>query len=218
MSVRVNLLPEATRQRDRAARQRLLALAAGGLLLAGLGGTYAWASGQVTAAEDLLAAEQQTTATLRGEVVALGEFDDLASRRDEARQLLVEAMGTEVSLAGVLQDVAAVMPTDTQLETLTVDVTAADTPPDVAAEAAVDGAPPGVGSYNATGKTLTSHAPGVERVLHQLEKVVGFRDLYLNSSTLEEVDERIAAFSLDGRIGSEARTERYADGLPEELR
>jgi hypothetical protein len=211
MSVRVNLLPEATRQRSRAAHQRTIALAAVGVLLAGLGGTYWWASSQVRAAEAELAAEQQLTAERRTEVTALGEFADLADRRDDARLVLTEAMGSEVSLAGILQDVAAVMPTDTQLETLTIDVTAADAPSDV-----VD--PLGLGTYNATGKTLTAHAPGVERVLHQLEKVVSFRDLYLNSSTLEESDERIATFSLDGRVGSEALTGRYTDGLPEELR
>jgi hypothetical protein len=56
-------------------------------------------------------------------------------------------------------------------------------------------------------------------MLLALEKVSTFGELYLNSSTLdpEQVDP-VATFSLEGAVRSEARTDRYVDGLPGDLR
>ena len=209
MSVRVNLLPEATKQRDRAGQQRSLAALAGVLLLAGLGGVHLWSSSQVNQAEAQLVAEQQRTSELRGEQAELVAFKELADRRELSDQLLTAALANETSAAGILQDIAMVMPSDTQLETLAITVTPPDPvePSDVA------------GSFTVTGRTLASHAPGVERVMSSLDKVVSFRDLYLNSSTLDdELDEQVATFSLEGQLGPEARTERYRNGLPEVIR
>jgi Tfp pilus assembly protein PilN len=208
MSVRVNLLPEATKARGRAQKQRTVVAAGFLVLLAGLGGTYVWASGQVKAAEQELAVEQARTTQLRGEQAELIAFSELADRRDASDALLTTALADEVSMAGVLQDVAATMPGDTQVETLTVTLQTPEEP--------TPSSP--VASFNMTGKTLTAHAPGVERVMISLDKVVSFRDLYLNSSALDELEDRIAAFSLDGQIGPEALTGRYVEGLPEELR
>jgi Tfp pilus assembly protein PilN len=207
MSVRVNLLPEATKQRDRAAHQRSLAALVGVVFLAGLGGVYLWQSSQVSQAEDQLAAEQTRTSELRGDQAELIAFQELADRRDRSDDILMAALSDEVSLAGVLQDIAAVMPTDTQLETVAFSLVTVDDP-----------AVTSVGTLSLTGKTLTAHAPGVERVLLSLDKIVSFREAYLNSSTLDEDDGRIATFSLDGQIGAEAETGRYANGIPEALR
>ena len=207
MSVRVNLLPEATKQRDRAASQRAVAALAGVVMLAGLGGVYLWASSEVSDAEDTLASEQARTSGLRSEKAELIAFQELADRRDRSDEVLMVAMSREVSLAGLLQDFAFVVPTDTQFDSLSITLAAATEPGDTS-----------VGSFNIAGKTLTSHAPGVERVMISLDKVVSLRELYLNSSTLDADDERIATFSLDGRIGPEAETNRYVNGLPEEWR
>lgn len=206
MSVRVNLLPEATKQRDRASQQRSIAALAAVALFAGLGGVYLWSSSQVSQAEEVLLAEQARSSELRGEEAELISFRELADRRDRSEEVLGTALAREVSAAGILQDIAAVLPSDTQLEALSVNLLPAADPAQVS-----------VGSFNVTGKTLTSHAPGVERVLLSLDKVVSFRELYLNSSALDEPDDRIATFSLDGQIGPEAATNRYVDGLPEDL-
>jgi Tfp pilus assembly protein PilN len=208
MSVRVNLLPEATKARGRASQQRNVLLAGFLVLLAGLGGTYLWATNQVRAAEDELVAQQARTTELRGEEAELIAFRELADRRDESEVLLQTALSDEVSLAGIFQDIAAVLPGDAQLDTLAVTIEHDPLAGPVAP----------IGSFNLTGKSLTSHAPGVERVMISLDKVVSFRDLYLNSSLFEEPEVPIASFSLDGALGPEARTERYADGLPEVLR
>ena len=207
MSVRVNLLPEATKQRGRANQQRFIALGAAGLLLLILGGIWWWAANQVSQAEDRLAAEQSVTAGLRGEEAELIAFRDLADRREQAVETLSASLSDEVSIAGVLQDLAAVMPADAQMDTLTVTIQRSVERADV------------MGNLVITGQTLTSHAPGVERMMLALEKVSTFGELFLNSSTLdtEQVDP-VATFSLEGAVRSEARTDRYVDGLPGDLR
>ena len=207
MSVRVNLLPEATKQRGRANQQRLMAAAAAGVLLLALGGVWWWASNQVRQAEDRLAAEQAVSAGLRAEEAELVAFRDLANRLGQAEEVLVASLSDEVSVAGVLQDLAAVMPEDSQVDSLTIAVQDLDERPDV------------IGSLVINGQTLSSHAPGVERMLLSLDKIATFGDLYLNSSTLDvEQEDQVAAFSLEGALRSEARTHRYTDGLPGELR
>ena len=207
MSVRVNLLPEATKQRDRAAQQRALAGLAAVGLLAILGGVNLWANSQVNTAEDQLLAEQTHTSELRSDQAELIAFEELADRHQRSDEVLRMAMGSEISLAGFLQDIAAVVPTDTQLEAVSFTV-----------RQPTDEDPTTLATFNVNGKTLTSHAPGVERVLLALDKIVSFRELHLNSSTLDDPEERIATFSLDGQVGPEAATGRYVEGLPEERR
>ena len=208
MSVRVNLLPEATKQRGRANQQRLVAAAAGLLLLLALGGVWLMGQMRISNAEDELASEQVRTAELRAEEAELVAFAALSGRRDAADAILATAMAEEVSLAAILQDLAAVIPTDTQFDTVGVQMT----PPG-------DGNPAGtVGTLSISAKTLTAHAPGVERTLIGLDKISTFRDLYLNASSLDADDDRVASFSVDGSVSDSARTGRYLDGLPEELR
>ena len=208
MSVRVNLLPEATKARGRDNQQRLIAGGAIALVLLALGGAWFWAGSQVRQAEDRLAAEQAVTAGLRGEQAELVAFRDLAARRDRADDVLTDSLGNEVSVAGILQDLAAVMPDDAQFDTLTITLQPPGDVPTVA-----------IGTVNVTGQSLTSHAPGVERILLSLEKLATFGDLFLSSSTLDtEAEDPVVTFAVDGAIRVEARTDRYRDGLPEELR
>ncbi|MFP4636416.1 MAG: hypothetical protein ACLFRD_11185 [Nitriliruptoraceae bacterium] len=210
MSVRVNLLPEATKARSRAARQRGIALLCGVLLLVLLGGVWFWGDQRLSNAEDELAREETETARLRGEQAELVAFNDLADRRERANEVLAAALGGEVSVAAILQDLASVTPSDTQFDSLTVQLTPPD-PDDPEANGTV-------GTFNIGGRTLTSHAPGVERVLISLNKISTLDELYLNSSSLDAEDEEIASFSVDGSITSQARTRRYEDGMTEELR
>ncbi len=207
MSVRVNLLPDATKKQGQANQQRSIAVAAAGVLLLILGGIWWWAANQVTQAEDRLAAEQSVTAGLRGEEAELIAFRDLADRREQAIETLTATMADEVSVAGVLQDLAAVMPDDAQIDSMTLTIQPVEERTDV------------IGSLAINGQTLTSHAPGVERMLLALDKIATFGELFLNSSTLDpEQADPVATFSLEGAVRTEARTDRYVDGLPGELR
>ena len=210
MSVRVNLLPQETAERQAAARQRGITVLVVLLLVALLGAAYWWQLARVSDARDELATEEEQVAELQGEVAALSEFEELRIRHEDTLATISTTLDGESSVAGILQDLAAVMPTDTQLDTLGL----------VLNEAGVDDATGTrtAGNFTANGQTLTSHAPGVERLLLSLDKVAAFRDLHVNSSTLEVEDEDFATFSVDGQLGPEILTRRYENGLPEELR
>ena len=211
MSVRVNLLPEATKQRGQAKQQRVVAAAVAGLLVLALGGIWLWANNQVRQAEDQLAAEQSVTAGLRADQAELVAFRDLATRSDTAQETLRAALAGEVSLAGLLQDLAAVLPDDAQFDTLSITLVPATEAGESDERA---------GSLTISGRTLTAHAPGVERLLLSLDKIATLEDLFMTSSSLDQetAEEGVAAFTVDGQVSLNARTGRYAEGLPEALR
>jgi hypothetical protein len=210
MSVRVNLLPEATRARDRVARQRGGLAAAGVALVLGLGSLYWWQTGRINEAQMELAAEQERLAVLQADVVALREFEDLEERRALADDMISVALGGEVSLAGILQDIAAVMPSDAQLDQLTIAVGGEG--------GTTTSEEPSVGSFTAVGRSLRNHAPGVERFLLELDKIGAFHDLFVSNSRLEDPEEVFATFTVESQLGTEVETGRYTDGVPEELR
>jgi hypothetical protein len=210
MSVRVNLLPQEQTARQAAARQRNGVIAGGLTVVALLGVVTLWQDGRVTDAEDRLAGEQTILATLQGEEAELGEFASLESRVSESNEQIVQAMGTEVSVAGVLQDIAAVMPSDAQLESLTLSMN-----PD----APIPGSEStSLGTLVAVGKSLNNHAPGLEQLLLEFDKVNAFHDLFFTSSILEEPTDPYPTFTVEAQLGPEILTGRYFDGVPEGLR
>lgn len=211
MSVRVNLLPQLTRERDRALQQRNALIGAAAVLMVGLGALHAWGASGVDTARDELATAQLMTTQLNGEVAEMAAFSDLARRQQESELALQTALGEEVSVAGIFQDFALVMPADAQFETLTIQLGVDDDLEDGVA-------PSRVGTFTVTGRTLAAHAPGVERFLIEMDKISNFQELYLSSSVLDEPDDRVATFTFDGEVGLTAQTGRYANGLPEEFR
>jgi Tfp pilus assembly protein PilN len=208
--VRVNLLPESTRQRERLVRQRAGLLVAGLALLAALGGVFWWQSGRIDDARTELSAQQARLADLQAEVDALQQFAQLEQRLADSETMITSALGDEVSLAGVLSDLAVVMPSDAQLDQLT--ITMSPSTLSTSSEG------PSVGSFTAVGKSLRNHAPGVERLLLELDKIVAFHDLFVSSSRLEDPEEPFATFTVESQLGPEAETGRYDRGVPEELR
>lgn len=211
MTAKVNLLPQATRESSRQARSRWYVGAILLLTVIALGGVYWWNLTQIREAEERLAEAETVTAGLRAEQAELAGFADLESRLEGASAVLSAALSAEVSLAGLLQDVALVMPGDVQLDTLTFSVGTDDEDETV------------VGQFTASGQTLTSHAPGVERLLLEFEKAATLDDLFLSTSVLQATEEQpelegLTTFSFDGRLTATARTGRYDQGLPEGLR
>jgi Tfp pilus assembly protein PilN len=211
VNARVNLLPREVEARNRAARQRAGLAGAGVLFLAILVALYLFQVGRVNDTQARLEAEQAELSALQADLATLTEFQDLERRRDEANELLATALGGEASVAGVLQDLAAVFPTDADLTSLAVTVTGEP------GAAALGAERPSYGQLTGSGRTTRGHAPGLERLLLELEKVGAFSDVYFGSSTLDE-EGGFATFSIDVQLGPEILTRRYANGLPEELR
>lgn len=211
--VRVNLLPPEVGERERARRERGIGLAAVVGVLLILVVLYVVQVAQVGQARDQLAIEQQRVSELQAELAELAEYRDLAAQREEAFALLSAVLITETSYAGVLQNLAAVFPTDAELTNLTLatlDVEGGVVTPELG-----DVRIP-YGTLTATGRTLARFAPGIERLLLDLDKIAAFSDVYLTSSMID-ADEAVA-FTVEVDLGEELRTRRYVEGLPEGLR
>jgi Tfp pilus assembly protein PilN len=211
VSVRVNILPREVERRERARRAVGVLVFIGLLFVAGLVALYLLQLSRVNAAKDELTVAEGERNERQAEVDELGEYAQLQSQAEAASALLVEALGGHVSFAGILQDVAAVMPTDAALTTL--GITMNDEPTEVDGSAATG---PSFGVVSGTGDALRGHAPGVERVLLEFDKVAAFFNVFLTNSTIDEED--IAVFSFEVDLGPEIFTGQYLDGLPEELR
>ena len=210
MSVRVNLLPQAAADKQEASRQRSMVALGAVVLLAVLGLAYWWQVARVNDAEEQLAIEQARVDEVQAEVRALGEFAELQERQRDADDALRTTLAGEVTFAGILQDLAAVIPSDAQVDSLGISVGDERVDETTGARS--------IGAFTMTGKTLTSHAPGVERLLISLDKIASFSNVFVTSSSLDEPDDDVASFSVEGDLGPELLTRRYADGLPEELR
>lgn len=207
--VRVNLLPREVEEEDVARRQRLLVVVLALLLVAVMAVLYVLQLNRVSDAEEELAAEQATRRQLQQEVEALQEFARLEERVGQAAGTLTTALGGEVTVAGILQDIAAVMPTDAALATLNISLGETDQ-----GTFALGG--PAVGRVSGSGQSLRGHAPGVERFLLEFDKVAAFSNVFFSGSTVDEEGTTTFTFEID--LGPEMRTGRYGDGLPEELR
>lgn len=206
--VRVDLLPQESKERKRATRRRGWIIACFVVLVTVLAGLSLMQEGRLTAAEARLAEEEATLASLRSREGTLVEFADLERQVAAAREMVPQALGDEMTVAGLLQDLASVMPVDAQLESLALTFEQ-EQPADAGAT---------VGSLVLTGRSVNEHAPGLERLLLELEKVAAVREVHVNTSALESLDATQAEFVIELRLGDELRTDRYVDGLPEDLR
>lgn len=196
--VQVNLLPTEVDQKNAARRTQGLIGLVGLGLIAILAVGYLWQVGQVNDAQVVLDEETAKAQALRKEVQELSEFRRLADQGEAVDAMIAAMMSGEASLAGVLQDLAAVMPSDASIATLSVAVNG-------------DG-----GTVASTGVSLLGHAPGLERLLIAMDKVAAFEDVFFASSTVDEAG--VANFSFSFSLTRLILTNRYADGLPEVMR
>jgi hypothetical protein len=211
MSVRVNLLPRETYAQQAAVRQRNMILLGALALLLLLGLAHLFQVSRVNDARAERDAAQEELQALQAREAELAEFQDLEQRVREAQDNISTAFSHEISFAGLLQDVAAVMPGDAALTEFDV-VAVEDAGPDGDAVREV------VARITAGGESLLGHAPGLERLMLQFDKIGSFFDVYFTSSELDEDDDDVAIFTFEVDVGDEARTGRYLDGVPEELR
>ncbi len=203
MSVRVNLLPSEVRQRESVTRQRGLAAVGVLLLIVALGAVWFWKTSQVDDARVVLAEEEARVQELQAEIAELNEYAQIQTALANADESVARVFGGEVGVAGILQDLAVVMPPDTELNELDYVVT-----PEAASVT--------VGEMILTGRTIDRHAPGLERMLLELDKVAAFKALYFGSAAVDNDD--AVAFDVSVQLGTEVLTRRYDQGIPEVLR
>ena len=202
MTAKVNLLPQATRADAGKTRQRGIAVGVVLLVIAALGLATFLQFGVLEDAEQDLADAQAELVAAQAEVAALAEFEDIEQRLAETNELVTSVLAGETTLAGILQDIALVTPTEGAFTSMGLTFQQDD--------------PSTVGTFTGNAEVLSSHAPGVERFLLQLERPAGFRNAFPGGSAIDEDD--IATFPVTVQLGPEYRTGRYQDGLPEVLR
>lgn len=201
MSVRVNLLPGDVRARGEASRSRVLAGVLGLLLLVVLAGLTFLQRSSIGDAEDRLAAVEQQNTALQADITALQPFADLEARATTAVDLVALALDREGSLATVLQDLSAVLPPNADLTTLSI------TMPGEELEPAAGGTRLVYGQLAATGRVIDGLAPGVERLIIDLDRVAGFDNAYVTTSAVDE--DGVATFALEVDLGPEILSRRY---------
>lgn len=200
MTAQVNLLPGQVAESNAATRQRLLAVLLVVVVLAALGGLTFWQRLTLQDAEDELADAQSELAAATAEVNELALHRDLQARQELANELIIFALADQVSLAGILQDIAMVMPDGSDVGSLAINF-------------ADSGDSRLVGMLTASGESVDAVAPGIERLVLQFERAAGFRDVFVTTTSTDE--DGITSYTLELGVGPEHRTERYADGLPE---
>lgn len=225
----VNLLPPELGEQVRAHRVRL----AIGVALVGwlglLGGVHMV---KVAAVEDVRAERdvQQTEIVRRQGVKAqLAPYGQMQARLDEGNTVLMAAMQDEVAVAELLDEVAQAFPPSASMRSLALDVSplfgaagavAAAAP---VAEAAADPAAPvdpaaelgPIGRLTFDGYTVEGYAPGVESVLVGFSAGNRLVDGYAAAAQEEDLGGvLVTGFSGRADVTREARTGRYAQGLP----
>lgn len=216
MSARVNLLPPQIAERKRARRVAQLSTASVACVALALGTGYV---AKLDAVEASLAQRddaQGRVSTLQQRVAALDEYRQLDHRLAAGNDQLAVAMADEVSWARILNDVSMAFPSTGSLESLAGDLVK-DEDPTVPPEGKVaDGDP--VGSIVFTGYSVERFAPGVESVLVDFDEARGFFGSYLaTANSMDRADTEVTNFNGHVRLDEDVRTNRYVDGLPEEV-
>ena len=201
MSVRVNLLPEDVQARGRANRSRILAGVLGLLLLLALGAATLLQRSSIQDAEQRLAEVESTNQSLQADIAALQPFADLETRAGQSVEVVGAALATEGSLATILQDLSAVLPPNAELTNLSIVFSDEPAGPSPGGTRVIHG------QLTATGRVLDGVAPGVERLIIDLERVAAFENPYVTTSTVD--DEGVATFVLEVELGPEVLTTRY---------
>ncbi len=180
-----------------------------------LGGAYLYQHDQVLQAEGARDDAAVQVTTLEGRLAELAPYQDLADRLDARDATLAAAMAEEVSFAATLNDLAEALPDSASLESLSVDL--------------ADSGEPGEGDIHFgrsvadlsfSGYSVDRYTPGVEGVLVDLEGVDPMFDVYLSVASEDDPDgaEPTTSFNARSSLDDDARTHRYADGLPVEVR
>lgn len=207
MSARVNLLPEETRRKGRASRSQGLLVFLGFVLIGVLVTASVLQRGTLAEAEAELAEAEAEQSEVRADVAALEQFADLTDRLSDTRTVVSELLGPQVTIAGVLQDLAMVIPADADVAGLDVNLAEPSTEDDSGQV---------VGTMRLSGESVGRIAPGIERLLLALDKVAGFRNIHVSNAAVD--DDEVTSFDLDLELGPENRTGRYDDGVPGAVR
>ncbi|MEX2275645.1 MAG: hypothetical protein WEA10_08825 [Actinomycetota bacterium] len=199
---RVNLLPPEIKERAKLRQRTALAVLGVIAILVLVGAFYVLEQMNLSNAQDELAAQEQTNATLQTEISSLDQFGALETELKE-KQALEDAVYTnELAFSGVLMDVSHVIPPDAVLTSMAAQVGASGTA-DAVVET-VEGAPVGTITFEAASNDLESVAMWLTR----LEQVKGWINPF--STTMTETGPRTRQYTFSSTVdlSPDALTER----------
>lgn len=210
MTVRINLLPSTIQERETARRANLLLVLLVVLFIAGLVFVYFTKAASVDRAVEARDAAQMEVNQLQAQVQALAAFQALADELAAGNTLLVTAMGDEIAVARILNDVSLSLPGTASLTSLTL---TRDDATDAAGDVDLGDS---VANLLVAGYSIERYAPGVEGVLLQFDQVTGLVLTYLNTAAAADIaGVGVTSFDANGLLTEEIYTDRYAEGLPE---
>lgn len=182
--MRMNLLPPEVRQRQRTRRQTAAVIAAGVVVLAGVGALYFLQQLRLVGVNNDLEDQRSTNAGIQAQINDLRRFDELQREVEASRTMLTSLLANEILWSGVLRDVSLVIPSDVWLSGMTGDTS----------ESGQSGAAPGtpgaagqglVGQITFNGFSLDHRA--VALWLARLDDVRGFANPWLSNAQKTDV-------------------------------
>ena len=161
----VNLLPPEILEAQRWRRVTFGVAAAGAILLVALFGFYLLQTNTLSGVNEDIDDQEQTNASIQASIADKQKFADLQEEAQSKQALLSTAYAGEVSFSSLLMDLSRVVPSDAYIDSLTVQMTAAQA--DVATAASEL-----VGAITMSGKAV--NVESVSIFLTRLEQVKGW--------------------------------------------
>lgn len=199
---RVNLLPPEIEER-KALRRLQGGLGAAVVVVAGLTGLGYWQAHQsvATAQQDLVTAQQQT-ATLQSRLASLANVRSVYSAVDQAKALVVQALGGEIQWSRYLTDLSLTVPPNVWVTSFNAQENGNVTPP-AAGTPTTPSAIPGVASASGVGTVQISgvalHRDDVATWLETLAQEKGYAAAYVSDIT-ESVIGNTVVYRFDSTV------------------
>ncbi len=176
----VNLLPPDILERQSQRRRTYLAIAAGAGLILLILAFYLFQASKLSGVNDDIAAQEATNQGIQTQINDLADFATLQASAQAAQQELNAAWSGEVSFSGLLMDVSRVIPSDMVLDSLTFQLTPADT----TGAATTTGVVPFVVTMAASGDAASVQT--IASWLTRLESVKGWENPWVSNGALQD--------------------------------
>lgn len=176
----VNLLPPDILERQSQRRRTYLAIAAALGVLVLILVFYFLQVARLGNVNDEVAAQEVTNQAIQGQINDLADFATLQAAAQESQQELDAAWSGEVSFSGLLMDISRVIPSDMVLDTLSFQLTPADTSGGTTTTTTV----PFVGNMAAGGDAASVQT--IAAWLTRLESVKGWENPWVSNGALQE--------------------------------
>ncbi len=203
----VNLLPPEILQRQRYRRLSLLVMLAAGVALFFVLAFYLLQVSNLSSVRSDISDQEDTNAQIQTEIDGLQEFAALRADAEAKQALLLQVYAGEVSFSGVLMDLSNVIPSDSYLQDLSVQVTSTAPVVDGTVVPAADAVTTGlIGQITATGRAANIDA--VATFITRMESVAGWENPWVSTLSVEE--DGIVSFSMGADLSAEVLTPRGA--------